>query len=101
MNTTTSTTDSTSTLARGLTELAHRLAADGVASEPDTVANLAGIAFAYTPGAAAALLDPTAGEVMRLRAFATIHGALTRDPAVTDAHQAAALAALARVVLAA
>jgi len=61
-------------LARELERIAERIVERGTSAEPSALGALADAAAGYAPGAAAALLDEDAAEVLRLRAFGTLHG---------------------------
>jgi hypothetical protein len=62
-----------------LEETAHRIADQGTQSESAFLEVLAAAARGLCPGAAAALVDWAGPEIVRLRAFGIVHGALLRE----------------------
>jgi len=62
-----------------LEETAHRIADQGTHSESAFLEVLAAAVRGLCPGAAAALVDWAGPEIVRLRAFGIVHGALLRE----------------------
>jgi hypothetical protein len=62
-----------------LEETAHRIADQGTHSESAFLEVLASAGRGLCPGAAAALVDWAGPEIVRLRAFGIVHGALLRE----------------------
>ena len=63
-----------------LAELGQRIVDDGPAAHHLLLQHLGALVAAATPGAAAALADATAPDVVRQRAFAVVSAALLRQP---------------------
>jgi hypothetical protein len=62
-----------------LGRVADRVTESGTRSESQTLGSIAVAAQNVCPGAAAALVDWQAAEIVRLRAFGVVHGAVLRD----------------------
>ena len=62
-----------------LDRIAHRIVCEGTHSESVVLDALAFAARTLCPGAAEALVDWDGPEVVRLRAFGIVHGALLRE----------------------
>lgn len=62
-----------------LNRTARRIVADGTHADSQTLQAMAAAAHGLAPGAADALIDWDAPEIVRLRAFGLVHGVLLRD----------------------
>ena len=80
------TTDGSSTvhLQTSWTCTAHRIVGRGTRSESVVLEALAAAAGTLCPAAARALVDWEAPEIVRVRAFGIVHGALLRELASLD-----------------